>query len=440
MDFIFDLLVRFVQELLGFRKRITLTAEHKKCLRLLEKTNKNIFLTGKAGTGKSTLIDYFRSTTKKKVVVLAPTGLAALNIRGQTVSSFFKFPPRILEKGMIHGVANSRLYRSVDCIVIDEASMLRADVLDAIDRFLRINGRDRNSPFGGIQIVLVGDMYQLPPVVTPQERYVYERMYETPYFFSAASWRSGEFTNIELMMVFRQKEMEFIEILNKIRLGDVSVPTLEHINRRVTTSIPGNYVVLCTTNKAVDGINQMKLANIEKPQFTYTATIEGNFPTQDRYLPVDPELKLKVGARVLFVKNDKGGRWVNGTMGTVHRLDTDTVIVKPDGSRDVVQVHPEAWENIRYSVNESGDIVANVLGRLWHYPLKLAWSITIHKSQGMSFDRICIDFSRAPFAHGQTYVALSRARTLEGIILTRKIWPNDVLIDDRIIRFYSQIS
>ncbi len=441
MDAFFAWLVRSVEILLGFRTRITLTPEHKRCLRLLEHTNQNVFLTGKAGTGKSTLIEHFRENTKKNVVVLAPTGLAALNIRGQTVNSFFKFPPRILDASAVSKHVNKRLYKSVDCIIIDEVSMLRADVMDAIDYFLRLHGRDRSLPFGGVQIVLVGDMYQLPPVVTRQEQHIYGRMYETPYFFSAQSFNQSLFAFIELTTIFRQNEVRFIEFLNHIRLGEVSPEILQTINARVTRQEPDtSYIVLCPTNAAVDSINRLKLANIDAPVFTYTATTEGDFPTEGRYLPVEMTLHLKVGARVLFVKNDKGGKWVNGTLGTVVRLDTDTIMVKIDGRREPVVVTVDTWENVRYSVGSAGEIQADVKGRLFQYPLKLAWAITIHKSQGMSFDRVCIDFSRSPFAAGQTYVALSRCRTLDGMLLTRKIYPNDVMIDERIIAFYNRLA
>ncbi|MFC1626784.1 ATP-dependent RecD-like DNA helicase [Patescibacteria group bacterium] len=440
MDFIFNFLVRTIEELLGFRKRIKLTREHKACLRFLNKTNKHIFITGKAGTGKSLLIDYFRENTKKNVVVLAPTGLAALNIRGQTIGSFFHFPPRVIDKHAVKKQYNRKLYTRIDTIIIDEASMLRADVLDGIDHFMRLNGRSATSPFGGVQIVLVGDMFQLPPVVTREENKIYKLHYDTPYFFSARVFEKAGFSFIEMKTVFRQKEREFIESLNAIRLGDISDKILNQINKRVIHHIPDtSYVVLCPTNKAVSTINQTRLGHIKFPQYTYTASTEGKFRTKNRYLPVKLELKLKVGARVLFVKNDRKGRWVNGTLGVVHKLHDDRIQVKIDGRKKVVDVAPEYWENIKYGVNRSGKIETSVLGRLYQYPLKLAWAITIHKSQGMSFDRVCVDLSHSPFATGQTYVALSRSRTIDGIALTRRIKPRDILIDDRIIEFYRKI-
>jgi ATP-dependent exoDNAse (exonuclease V) alpha subunit len=236
--------------------------------------------------------------------------------------------------------------------------------------------------------------------------------------------------------------LEFIELLNLIRVGDVTIQNLELINQQVTNKPTSDeYIILSTTNKVAEGINNNKLLAINKPVFVYRATIDGNFPTEERNLPVDLELKLKKGARVLFVKNDVEGQWVNGTIGTVDKLDEDSIEVKLDGSGKVVEVHMDIWENIRYFLDEkSGEIKSEVIGRLIQYPLKLAWAITIHKSQGMSFDKVCLDFSKSPFAHGQTYVALSRCRTLDGLKLTKRIYPNDVLIDDRIREFYKRNS
>lgn len=442
MEWLLDKLVEWVRYILGFSRRITLTDEHKRALRLLTKTSRNVFITGRAGTGKTTLIDYFRDHTKKKVVVLAPTGLAALNIRGQTVNSFFKFPPRIVQPADIREVRN-KIYRHVDCIVIDEVSMLRADVLDGIDRFLRLNGRDSRAPFGGVQMVFVGDMYQLPPVVTQEEASVYGQLYQTPFFFSARSYAQAAFTTIELTTIFRQTEKVFINMLNTIRVGQVTREVLETLNQRVRTNVTaGNHVILCPTNKAVERINSIKLNAIPKPAYTFTAQTEGDFPvTGERTLPAELQLSLKEGARVLFVKNDPGKQWVNGTLGTVARVHAGEILVKIDGRPHHVPVTPAAWENIRYMYNDAtGNVEATVIGRYYQFPLKLAWAITIHKSQGMSFDNVCLDLTHSPFAAGQTYVALSRCRTLTGLILTRNVYPNDVFIDERIVAFYRTLS
>ena len=434
-------MIDVLKKLNPFSQKFILTDEHKLCLDYLENSDQNLFISGKAGTGKTSLIHHFRSVTKKKVVVLAPTGIAALNIKGQTIHSFFKFPPRMIEASSIRRLSNDRLYADIDCLVIDEISMVRADILDGIDRFLRLHGKDRNMPFGGVQIILVGDMYQLPPVVSREEAEIFNRVYDSPYFFSAKSFDSLNILFIELQTVFRQKEIEYVTMLNSVRTGKVDIKTLDLVNNRVKPEkVNDSYVILCTTNKVVEGINNNKLLAIHKPEFRYLAITEGVFPTEERHLPVELELKLKVGSRVLFVKNDSEGQWVNGTTGTVEKLEEKLVVVKIDGSEKLVEVHKDSWENIRYSLDEkTGEIKSEVIGKLTQYPLKLAWAITVHKSQGMSFDKVCLDFSKSPFTHGQTYVALSRCRTLDGLILTRKIYPNDILIDERITSFYRRL-
>lgn len=431
---------KIIQKILN-PPRFILTTEHKECLELLENSKENLIITGKAGTGKSTLIQYFRNNTKKKVIVLAPTGIAALNCRGQTIHSFFGFPPRMVNLKAIYK-RNSRLFSDIDMIIIDEISMVRADLLDGVDKFLRLNGKDKNLPFGGIQMVFVGDLYQLPPVVTFAESSLFSIYYESPYFFSANSFNRDIFTVVELKTIFRQKEEEFVNFLNTVRNGEADLSSLEYVNKRLSDKeVRDSHITLCTTNKAAEGINLVKLEKINKPVFKYTASVEGDFPTEDRTLPVDLELKLKVGAKVLFVKNDKGGQWVNGTLGKVHKLTEKEIKVKIDESGVIVDVFPEYWDNIKYSYDDKeGEIVEKIVGKLKQFPIRLAWAITIHKSQGMTFDNVCLDFRRSPFAHGQTYVALSRCRSLEGIILTKKIFPNDIIIDERILEFHKRYS
>lgn len=431
---------QLIAKLLNNNKFI-LTKEHRECLDLLNNSSENLILTGKAGTGKSTLIQYFRSNTKKKAVILAPTGIAALNCRGQTIHSFFGFPPRLINLKAIYP-GNRRLFKDLDMIIIDEISMVRADLLDGIDKFLRLNGKDKKLPFGGIQMVFVGDLYQLPPVVTYEESQLFNVYYDCPYFFSANSFNRDLFTLIELTTIFRQKQEDFINFLNTVRNGEVSLSSLEYVNKRLSQKeIKDSHITLCTTNKVAQGLNLTKLEKIHKPLFKYNASVEGDFPTEDRTLPAELELKLKVGAKVLFVKNDKGGLWVNGTLGKVHKLAEKGIKVKIDGSGKIVDVYIDYWDNIRYEYDDDkGEIVEKVIGKLKQYPLRLAWAITIHKSQGMTFDNVCLDFRRSPFAHGQTYVALSRCRSLEGIILTKKIYPNDIIIDERILDFHKRIS
>ena len=437
-------LLKKLQELLSGKSGFVLTDEFKQTLELIETTDKNIFITGKAGTGKSTLIELIRQHVNKKIVVLAPTGLSAINVRGQTIHSFFHLPPRLITRDQIRKIYNDRIFRDIDAVIIDEISMVRADVIDGIDQSLRMHGKDKNLPFGGTQMIFVGDVYQLPPVLRQEESHVFNQLYESPYFFSADSFSARDFVFIELTHIFRQKDDSFIKLLNTVRTGNVNQDDLVPINSRLRTGDleRHKYITLTTTNSVAGSINESELNKINNPVFKYTAVIEGDFPTTNTALPVELELNLKKGGKVMFVKNDKGRMWVNGTIGTIHALKEDQIEVKieENGRREVVTVKKETWENIRYELDAHTDeLKQKVIGTLTQYPLRLAWAITIHKSQGMTFDRVNIDFSKSPFAHGQTYVALSRARTIEGIILSKKIWPNDVIVDERIIEFSKKI-
>ncbi len=434
-----SLLINFVKRCLRVNTFV-LTKEFQESLNILENTSQNVFLTGKAGTGKSTLIKYFRAHSKKSMVIVAPTGISAFHIGGQTIHSFFKFPPHIIDKKAISDRIDSRIYADIDTLVIDEISMVRADVLDGIDLFLRKYGRNRNLPFGGTQVVLVGDLYQLPPVVTDKEAQIFHKLYETPYFFNSNVFKLANFRIIELTTIFRQKQDHFTEILNKIRVGQADNETLNPINDRVSSKNSNSHIILTTTNSVADGINESKLESINKKTFTYTATVEGNFPSEERNLPVQFNLQLKKGARVMFVKNDRGGRWINGTLGWISDLYPDKikVSISDDNKSATVNVPIEEWENIKYEYDdETQEIKTIVVGKLKQYPLRLAWAVTIHKSQGMTFSKVKVDFTKSPFAHGQTYVALSRCRTLEGLLLTKKIWLNDILIDPEITEFHN---
>ncbi len=437
-------LLKKLQELLKGKNGFVLTEEFQQTLDLIETSDQNIFITGKAGTGKSTLIELIRNHVNKKIVVLAPTGLSAINVRGQTIHSFFHLPPRLITRDSIRKLYNDRIFRDIDTVIIDEISMVRADVIDGIDHFLRIHGKDKNVPFGGIQMIFVGDVYQLPPVLRQEESQVYYQLYESPYFFSADAFNERSFIFIELTQIFRQKDEKFVTLLNTVRTGNVNQQMLEPINERlVKNGMERNkYITLTTTNSVANSINESELNKINQPMFTYTAEVQGDFPTTNTALPVELELHLKKGARVMFVKNDKGRMWVNGTLGTVHELGEESIKVKIEENRrhDIVTVTKEKWENIKYDIDaDTNELKDNVVGSLTQYPLRLAWAITIHKSQGMTFERVNIDFSKSPFAHGQTYVALSRCRTIEGIILSKKIWPNDVIVDERIIAFSKRI-
>ena len=432
-------ILNFTKRFLGFGGGIVLTKEFKAALDILENTSQNVFITGKAGTGKSTLIQHFREHTKKSVVVVAPTGIAAFNVGGQTIHSFFKFPPQIIDKHSINNRIDTRLYSNIDTLIIDEVSMVRADLLDGIDLFLRKYGRDRNLPFGGTQVVLVGDLYQLPPVLSRDEAKIFNKLYETPYFFNSNVFKESDFEIIELTTIFRQTQDQFIEILNQIRVGQVSNDTLVPLNKRVSLKNSDAHIMLTTTNKVAQGHNEEKLDSINKPLFTYQATIEGNFPEEDRNLPSPLKLELKKGAKVMFTKNDRGGRWINGTLGEVVDLDINKIKVRvKDGTRkETFQVPIEEWENIEYeSDEETEEVKTIVVGKLKQYPLRLAWAITIHKSQGLTFPKVKINFSKGTFAHGQAYVAFSRCKTLEGLTLSKRVWVNDILIDPEIIEFH----
>ncbi|HLL61209.1 MAG TPA: PIF1 family DEAD/DEAH box helicase [Candidatus Nitrosocosmicus sp.] len=419
-------------------KKLIITPELENSLGLFEFSNTNLFITGKAGTGKSTLVKFIREKSKKKIVVLAPTGLAALNVGGQTVHSFFGFPPKLITRDSIYKARYDLLYKQVDTIIIDEASILRADLLDGIDYFLRVNGRDISRPFGGVQIVLVGDLYQLPPVVSTNERETYFKYYDSPYFFSAKTFMDAGFKTIELMHIFRQKDDEFISLLNKIRNAEATYDDMQILNQQVISESLMTYpkpVTLATTNRVVNNINLEELSQIDNPTHRYEAEIEGDFPTKEGGLPVELELTLKVGARVLFLKNDVDKKWVNGSLGTVSKLDKKCIHVKLDTGKEA-EVTPDYWTNIKYEFNKKTNrIEEKVIGKLIQYPLRLAWAITVHKSQGMTFSKVHLDFTHSPFTHGQTYVAISRCQTIQGISLTRGIYPNDILLDQKIVEF-----
>ncbi|MCX7996877.1 MAG: DEAD/DEAH box helicase [Patescibacteria group bacterium] len=428
--------------LTGTGAKFQVTPEMLTCLHLMENTDRHLFVNGKAGTGKSTLIRMFRQKSKKQVVVLAPTGMAAVQVRGQTVHSFFKFPPRFMPRGYVSKVFAPQVYRKADTIIIDEISMLRADLLDAIDVFLRRNGRDASLPFGGTQIVMIGDVFQLPPIVSAQEREVFHEAYETPYFFSSEAFRNTRFACVELPTVFRQTDDDFVYLLNKIRSGDVDRDVMEILRERVEPDLESldrrKYVILTATNAGAKQINDFELNRLNGQATEYTARVEGQFPQEDRTLPAEVDLRLKIGAKVVFVRNDRGGKWVNGTVGTVTRCTPDEVEVYVDSElyTGTVAVNRESWDNIRYEFDpRTNTIKEEILGTFRQYPLKLAWALTIHKSQGMTLDNVYLDLSKPLFAHGQAYVALSRCRTLAGLRLSQPLLPNDIIVDKAIIDF-----
>ncbi len=425
---------------------IELNEGFRRALNLMENTDKNLFITGRAGTGKSTLLSYFRANTRKRVVVLAPTGVAALNVQGQTIHHFFGFKPDITpdKVSRVHvDPEQAELYRSLDTIVIDEISMVRADLLDCVDQFLRLNGPREDRPFGGIQLIFIGDLYQLPPVVTGKEKQAFGSLYQTPYFYSARVFDSLDMEFVELEKIYRQHDPQFIDLLNAIRNNSVTEEQLELLNQRCRPDFepaPDDfYVHLTTTNQLAERINQRQLAKLKGQPYVLTGRIKGKFG--EEYLPTVVDLPVKIGAQIMMVNNDPDGRWVNGSLGRV------TDILQPRGGEPVVlaeladggevEITPHTWEIFRFYA-EDGELKSEVIGKFTQYPFMLAWAVTIHKSQGKTFDRVIIDIGRGTFAHGQVYVALSRCTTLEGIILKKPIRKKHVWTDYKVMDFLTR--
>jgi len=426
---------------------IEINEQFRKALDLLDGTLKNVFITGKAGTGKSTLLKYFREHTRKNIVVLAPTGVAALNVGGETIHSFFRFKPDITpDKVRKARGRHANIYRELHAIIIDEASMVRADLLDCVDAFLRLNGPSGMKPFGGVQVIFIGDLYQLPPVVSSEERGLFCSHYAGPYFFNARVMDEFPLEFVELEKVYRQKDAGFITMLNAIRNNSATVRDLAELNKRVGAELSGAAegctVHLVGTNKSAFEINSRRLAELEEEEHAYPAVIDGNF-SRESY-PADEELTLKAGAQVMLLNNDAAGRWVNGSMGEVVEIlrepgsPHDRIMVRlSDGT--IEETEPYAWEIFHFTYDaEEKKVKAETAGVFRQYPLKLAWAVTIHKSQGKTFERAVIDFGRGMFAHGQAYVALSRCVSLEGISLARPLRRTDILMDRRVVKFITE--
>jgi ATP-dependent DNA helicase PIF1 len=421
-------------------KKIDLNPEFRYALDILENSRKSIFITGRAGTGKSTLLTYFREQTKKKVAVLAPTGVAALNVKGQTIHSFFKFKPGITPNRVKKSRSgNSNIYRNLDIIVIDEVSMVRSDLLDCVDRFLRLNGPHAKQPFGGIQMAFIGDLYQLPPVVSSGEKEVFQSLYETPYFYGANVFQSFDMEFVELEKIYRQHDEEFIKLLNGIRNNSITEEGLELLNSRYDPdfqpALDEFYIYLTTTNKLAEEINTNRLTALKGRLYTVTGVIEGDFGRE--YLPTNVDLNFKVGAQIMMLNNDVEGRWVNGSIGKITGVDDGTgserIIIAELDSGEEVDIKPYTWEIYRFFVDENG-LQSEAIGKFKQYPLMLAWAVTIHKGQGKTFEKVVIDVGGGIFAHGQMYVALSRCTTLEGIVLKKPalkkhIWKNFQVMD-----------
>lgn len=420
-------------------------------------TDELIYLTGKAGTGKTTFLKYIKNNTKKETVILAPTGVAAINAGGVTINSFFQIPfgPFLPNDYRLRvsslGSGNSetifsnfkykeekkKIIESMELLIIDEISMVRADTLDVIDKLLRVFRKINHLPFGGVQVILIGDTFQLPPIVDKDQGAILSQFYKTPFFFSAKVIEDNTPVYIELKKIYRQKEQEFIDLLNKVRVNKVDQSDLQLLNAKVNSNINSDnhdYIILETHNKNVYDTNSNKLKQLTTPLFTYNAKITGVFSSKT--MPTDQFLDLKVGAQIMFVKNDTGvlKKYYNGKIGKIKSLDDDEIIVAFDDDSEVI-VDKIEWENIQYSYNkESKRIEVKVIGTFEQFPLRLAWAITVHKSQGLTFEKVIANLSNA-FAPGQVYVALSRCTSLSGLVLKSHIGRHTIKTDYRVLEF-----
>jgi ATP-dependent DNA helicase PIF1 len=433
-------------------RSIKINDQFKKASLIVEKLKSNLLIFGKAGTGKSTFLHYCRNNTKKNIVALAPTGVAAINIGGTTIHSFFGFSIDITVEKVKRVSKNNKIkkiLRTLDTIIIDEISMVRADLLDCINRFLTLNGPSPLDPFGGIQMIFIGDLYQIPPVVKKDVAHFFKNFYQSPYFFSAKSFIENEstFEFIEFEKVYRQTDSHFIGLLNAIRNNTITEKHLQAFNERLQPNFKARkdefWVYLTGTNNAVKIINDTKLYNIKETEKVYLSKASGE--VKPGAFPTDQELKLKIGAQIMLVNNDSLGRWVNGSIGIVVAFKYDKksgadVIMIQLSNKTMVDVHPYSWDVFKYEINEETNGLNTLkIGSFTQYPMRLAWALTVHKSQGKTFDNVIVDLG-VTFSPGQMYVALSRCTSLEGLVLKKRITTNNVFIDRRIVDFLNKLQ
>ncbi|WGD37267.1 AAA family ATPase [Lysinibacter sp. HNR] len=419
--------------------RVTLSPEQQAVFDRIENSRDHVFVTGRAGTGKSTLLNHLSWNTSKQIVVCAPTGVAALNVTGQTVHSLFRLPTGIIADHTIDQSAElKKLLNAIDTLVIDEVSMVNSDLMDGIDRSLRQARAKRHEPFGGVQMIMFGDPYQLPPVPPsdPEERAYYADNYRSLWFFDARVWQEADLNIIELSEIHRQQDNRFKELLNGIRHGVVTADMAHELNTAGSRTPPAEGIItLATTNATVNRINATALGKIDAAPLRAVAEINGEF-RRGAY-PADETLELKPGAQVMFLRNDSDARWVNGTLGTVDHIDGN-VWVNVDG--ELHEVEPVAWERHKYTYSPlTKTLTKDVVAEFIQFPLRLAWAVTIHKSQGKTYRQAIVDLGNRAFSPGQTYVALSRITDINGLYLTRPLRPADVTVDDSVRRFMQAV-
>ncbi|MBX2904674.1 MAG: AAA family ATPase [Taibaiella sp.] len=424
----------------------------------VKETGENLFLTGKAGTGKTTFLKYIRDKSGKQCAVVAPTGVAAMNAGGETIHSFLQLPLGPFVPGSGGGFgrkaegaedkhsllanlklreAKLKLIKKLDLLIVDEVSMVRADVMDAMDTVLRHVRERRNIPFGGVQMLFIGDIFQLPPVAREEDWSILGQFYSSPHFFDAQVLRQHPPVYIELKKVFRQKEQTFVDLLNRVRNGEPTASDISLLNERYSTEMPRNegHIVLCSHNYIAEDINRKELANIDAHLHKFEGKITGEVNTKS--LPAEHELHLKKGAQVMFIKNDLQSprRYYNGRIGVVTEISAEGIKVEPSGGGAAIDVAQETWRNVRYTLDKtSGNVTEEEKGSFTQYPLKLAWAVTVHKSQGLTLEKVILDVNRS-FAPGQVYVALSRCTTLSGIVMRDRINAASIITDERVLSF-----